>query len=249
MSRIMMPVAVAGLILCLASGRLPAQPREGNQNPAEGGANAAAEQQGPPVETGRILEIESKGKLTTLKIESSLGETYDVKLTPQVSFFIIGDGDASFIQPGAYIEARGTKSNDPVFLQKVTVYLLPKGKRPPAGRVQKGSAADGESLNIYDVSGVITTVGPAEGYPEYTAVGLKVAGRVPPVWLEPNCQIEVASSDPAHTAVGADLEMAMKPLRGGKKMPVAIRIRRETPFSSDQPAEGAAEKPESSPQE
>jgi len=249
MSRIALPVFMAGFVLLLASGRLPAQPREGNQNPAEGAANASAEQSGPPVEAGRILEIETKGKLTTLKIESALGETYDVKLTPQINFFITGAGDTGFIQPGAYIEGRGTKSNEPVFLQKVTVYLLPKGKRPPAGKVQKASAADGESLNIYDVSGVVNTVGPADGYPEYTAIGLKVAGRAPPVWLEPTCQIEVASADPEHTAVGADLEMAMKVLRGGKKMPVAIRIRRETPFSSGQSSEGEGASPEAAPQQ
>ena len=228
--------ALAGMLLISLSVPLSAQPREGNQaGPREGGANASAEQQaGPPVKAGRITDIEQKGRVTTLKIESTEGETYAVKLTPLINFFIQAPGDKGFIRPGVYIEGRGPETNDKVFLSEVTVYLLPKGKRAPIGKVVKAQAESGESQSTYQVSGQVTAAGPAEDYPDYTALGLKVSGRAPPVWIEPNCQITVASSDPAHTAVGADLQMAMKPLRGGRMLPTAVRVVRETPFDSSE---------------
>lgn len=185
-----------------------------------------------PLQAGRLLEVETKGRITTLKIESTDGKSYEVKVTPTLDFTVVGSGDKGFIKPGMFVTARGVLTQEKVFVQNLTVHLLPKGKRAPSGGIRKAAAQVGESALIHEVAGEITAVGPAEGYPDYTALSLKLPGRNPPVWLEKDFQVRVSSSDPAHASPGSDLEMAMKPLPGGKFTPVGIRVQRETPFNS-----------------
>ena len=197
-----------------------------------GGAEAGRD--GLQVKTGRILELETKGKATTLKVETSDGETYDLKVAPTLEFSVIGQGDAGFVKPGMYLIARGTMSEEKIFLSKATIQLVPKGKKPSPGRIVKAPAQAGASVNTYDVAGEIVSAGPPEGYDDYTVVLLKIAGRNPPVWFEPKYEVQVSSSDPAHAAVGNGLELALKPLRGGKFQPVGVRIHRDTPFSSEE---------------
>jgi hypothetical protein len=238
---------IVSAVLLLTTAAI-AQNREGGR-PAEGEGNrpSAEAQQGPPVKTGRILEAETKGKLTTLKIESTEGESYEVKLTPQLEFFVVGKGDAGFVRPGVYMTARGVMTNETIFVKEVNVVLLAKGKRPPVGKVQKATVKEGESVNTFEVSGQIVEMAPSKDYPDHTAVALKVAGKPPAVWLEPGYTVTVASSDPAHAAAGADVEIGMRPLKGGKLMPVALRVHRGSDFSSAEmlgELEKAEEKPE-----
>lgn len=228
-----------GLVLCLAS-LLSAQPNRPGQ-PGEGGPSAEAVPTGPPVKQGRILELETKGRITTAKIETTEGESYEVKLTPQFEFFTVGKGDAGFIRPGVYITGRGVRTNGTVFLTKATIYVFPKGKRPPPGGITKAIVQEGESLETYNVAGELTAAAPAEGYPEHTALALKGASKAQAVWLEPGFQIDVASADPAHVASGADVELAMKALRGGKLQPAALRVYRAADFNSEEIL-GAVEK-------
>lgn len=190
--------------------------------------------EGPTIKTGRLLELDVKGRVTTLKIETTDGETYEVKVTPMLDFSIVGGGDAAFVKPGMYLSARGVMAQEKIFVQNLTIHVFPKGKRPPPGRFVKAQARPGESLALYELSGEIASVGPAEDYPDYTAVVLKVPGRNPPVWLEKNFQVRVSSTDPAHASAGADLELALRPVRGGKLFPVGVRIQREAPFTAEE---------------
>ncbi|MFV0442024.1 MAG: hypothetical protein ACK5Q5_00485 [Planctomycetaceae bacterium] len=167
-----------------------------------------------------------------MKIESTDGETYEVKITPKIEFYVVGKGDAGFIQPGVYINGRGTKSNETIFINKVTAVLLPKGKRAPAGRIQKATVSEGESLQTFDVSGEIVSSGPVPDYPTHTGLELKLPAHKEQVWLEPDFEVEVASTDPAHATSGADVLMIMKPLAGGKLVPVALKVLREGGFDS-----------------
>ena len=193
-----------------------------------------AEDDASPVKKGRLLELETKGRITTLKIETTDGESYEVKVTPMLDFAIVGGGDPSFVKPGMYLSARGVMSQEKIFVQNLTIHVLPKGKRPPPGRFVKGQPQPGESLSLYEVSGEIAAVGPAEDYPDYTVVVLKVPGRNPPVWLEKNFEVRVSSTDPAHASPGADVELALRPIRGGKLFPVGVRIHRGAPFTAEE---------------
>ncbi len=201
---------------------------------AGGAADDPMAQAGPPIKTGRILEATTKNKLTTLKIEDTEGETYEVKLNQQFDFAVVAPGDKGMIRKGVYVTARGVNSENKVFLTKVTVHVVPKGKRLPPGRVQAAEAERGESLKTYEVAGEVVAVGPAEDYPDYTVLALKVGGRTPPVWLEPNHQVEISSALPQHAVAGADLQMAMRVLPSKKMLPMAIRIARETPFTEEE---------------
>lgn len=199
------------------------------QAPAREGAG-----EGPTIKKGRLLELETKGRVTTLKIETTDGEAYEVKVTPMLDFAILGGGDPSFVKPGMYLTARGVMTQEKIFVQNLTIHVFPKGKRPPPGRVAKGQPQPGESLSLYEVAGEIASAGPAEDYPDYTALVLKAPGRNPPVWLEKNFQVRVSSTDPAHASAGADVELALRPVRGGKPFPVGVRIYREAPFTAEE---------------
>jgi hypothetical protein len=189
---------------------------------------------GPPIKSGRIVESTVKGKQTTLTIEDAEGKSYEVRLTPQIDFAVLAPGDPSFVKKGLYVMARGIESEGKIFLTKLTLHVAPRTKRMPPGRVQAVAAAEGESLKTYDVSGELVSVAPAEGYPEYTAITLKIPGRIPPIWLEPSHQVEVASANPEHATVGADVQMAMRVLPGNREIPTALRVRREAAFTAEE---------------
>lgn len=192
------------------------------------------EGEGPTIKKGRLLELDTKGRVTTLKIETTDGESYEVKVTPMLDFAILGGGDPSFVKPGMFLSARGVMSQEKIFVQNLNIHVFPKGKRPPPGRFVKGQPQPGESLSLYEVSGEIVSAGPAEDYPDYTALVLKVPGRNPPVWLEKGFQVRVSSTEPAHASAGADVELALRPVRGGKLFPVGVRIYREAPFTAEE---------------
>lgn len=184
------------------------------------------------IKQGRVLEVQVKGKVRTLVIETTEGEKYEIRVSPTLDFSIVGQGDAGFVRPGVFITSKGVQTQEKIFLTALDVHVLPKGKRPPTGRVEKAEAMKGDSLNVYNVSGEVTSVGPAEGYPDFTALGLKIAGRAPPVWLEQGYQVKVYITDPELVTAGADAEVALKPLRGGKFTPVAVRVYHEGAFDS-----------------
>lgn len=207
------------LALCctlLSTGELFAQPGGGE----------------PVIKQGRVLEVQVKGKTRTLVIETTEGDKFEIRVTPTFDFSIVGQGDAGFVRPGVFISSKGVQTQDKIFLTSLDVYVLPKGKRPPAGRVEKADAMKGDSLNVYNVSGEVTSVGPAEGYPDFTALGLKLTGRAPQVWLEQGYQVKVYITDAERVTAGADAEVALKPLRGGKFTPVAVRVYHEGAFDS-----------------
>lgn len=220
---------VAGLLLAAVVERLPAQ---GGARPQPGGEATAPA--GPQVQVGRVLEVEAKGKQYTLKFEATDGRTFDLKLTPQVEFSVVGPGDKSFLQKGVYVTSRGVESEGKVFLSKLTIHVVPRTKRMPPGRVQKvQSVQEGESLKSYDVSGEVVAAGPAPDYPDWTALTLKVPANSPPVWLDQDVQIEVASAKPEHAVAGADLEFIARKI-GSRDVPTAVRVQHPAPFTADE---------------
>jgi hypothetical protein len=210
------PLALACSAMLLAHATAIAQPEQGES----------------PTQSGTLQEVQTKGRISTLVIQTDAGESYEVKVTPQLNFAVTAPGDEGFVAPGVFISGRGPLTQEKVFLNDVSVYLFPPGRRPPAGRIQKADPKDGESLAVYQVAGEVAAAGPAEGYPEYTDLNLKVGGRVPDVWLEKDYKVQVYSADPAHAAAGAKVEVLMKPLRGGKFLPVGVKVLREEPFQS-----------------
>ncbi|MEZ6067259.1 MAG: hypothetical protein R3B90_16500 [Planctomycetaceae bacterium] len=202
---------------------------------AEGGA--AVEDAGPPTKSGKLTEVQQKGRTTTLILQMDDGQTHEVKVTPLISLAINGTGSKDLLEAGRLVSGTGIMSNNTIFLTEVTVHLLPKGRKAPTGGVQKIEAEAGESVNQYMVGGELTSFGPADGFPEYMALGLKLRGNVPNVWTEKEYTVKVSSADPEHAPVGSPVEVQYKLLRGGREMPAAIIVTREEPFTLDDVSE------------
>ncbi len=186
------------------------------------------------IRSGKLIEVQTKGRLRTLIIEEDDGTRHEVRLTPKIQFAVTGPGDKGFLQVGQFITGKGVLTNEQLFLSEVTVYLLPKGKRPPLGKYQKAPKKEGESVNTYLISGAITAVGPDKDYSDYTRLALKTSGRVPPIFLDKNFKLKISSSDISHAPDGASVQMLVRPLRGGRVMPMRIKIDRTEPFKSEE---------------
>jgi hypothetical protein len=198
----------------------------------------------PPTKTGTLREVQTKGKIATLVIDlDEGGDPLEIKLTPLINFSVATSGDAGFVAPGQIMTSTGVLTQEKVFLTDITIHLLPKAKRPATGKIQKApDLMEGQSVNTYQVSGPILSVGPAEGYPDYTQVGVKIAGRAPLVWLEKDYKVWVNSTDSAHAPAGAKVTVTGKLLAGGRFNPTAVKVQREEPLNSAEVL-GSGDKP------
>jgi hypothetical protein len=182
--------------------------------------------------TGRVAEVQKKGRGTTLVVETDAGEKREFPLTPKVQFVISAQGDAGFVVPGQYLAGKGVLTNGKVFLNSLTIQLVRKGQRPPPGKMVKAPAKTGESQNAYLVSGPIVSRETDKDYPDYQVLALKTAGPGAPIMLEKGFQVTVETSDTALVPAGAPIELEGTPLpRDGFNL-VKATIRLAEPLDS-----------------
>ena len=116
-------------------------------------ANKTAKKPGsePEVVTGKITQVEKKGKTAILSIEkegAAEGEAkLEVLLTPTINFGIHQTGDSNFLRPNVMISGQGAAAKDgkSLSLSEVTVHI---GYRPNPQVVR-------EFENIFQVCGQI----------------------------------------------------------------------------------------------
>lgn len=228
------------VLALLAAGLLPA---------------VAFAQRGEPMtetRTGTLVEIEEKGRSRTLVVDVN-GKQEEFPLTPRVALEITATGDAGFVDEGRYLSARGTVTNDQLFLRSVNILLLKGRQRPPAGGLKKAPMAVGESVNSWDIAGEIVGSEPDPDYPDYTGVDVKIGPRTQRVLLEPGFTVTVMSTDPTVLEIppGTSIDLEGTP-RGERFLLTGAKVRLSEPltaaefFAEDAPAgnKPAAEKPE-----
>ena len=214
-------------------------------------APASAYRPEPDTETksGTIVEIKEKGRGRVLVIEIE-GKQQEVPVTPKLDLQIIASGDAGFVRPGQFLTASALMSNDKLFIQELTIQVLRRGQKPPAGRIAKGPALERGTMIGYDVSGLITAAAPNTEYPDHLDVALKTTGSKAPIMLLPGYTVTVNSGDVEMIPANAPAEIKVAPLRGGRFNVVGITVRLEQPLvaeeffkekSDDVPLSGAAE--------
>lgn len=159
-------------------------------------------------------------------------ERHEIKVTSKVAVSVFAPGDIGFVRPGQYLEAKGILTNERVFLSEVSIFLVAKGKRPPAGQVVKAQDAEGQSVNAHLVSGPILELKADEDYPSLQRLEMKFNGDAPLIMLEEGCKVWVHHYDPSTAPADADVEMTVKPLKGGKFTPLTVKIYRDAPFDS-----------------
>ena len=181
---------------------------------------------------GKITDIKQDRRSTTLIVTDGDEVTHEVKLTGLVKFEARAPGDKEFIRPGVYIGGEGVMSNNAIFIKKVSVLILRKGQRPPAGMVRKSEPESGKSQNAFDVRGLIKAVRPNPEFEDYLQVGLNLAGRIPMINLEPDYQVTVVHTDPGVAEVGMNAELTGAESKGSFKINKVV-VTPKAPFRSE----------------
>jgi hypothetical protein len=214
---------------------------------------ATAQRPEPKTEkkSGTVVEVQKKGRARTLVVDDSTGQRHEFVITPKVALEVTAPGDAGFVQAGQFFSARGTMSNQKVFVKELTIGIVkPRARQVAAGSFEKAPAMTGQSTESYLVSGSIVGAQPDPDYKDYLLVGLNIRGAAPPIMLEPGFTVTVSSSDPDLIVPGAPVDLDLAPLRGGKFTLVKATVRLQEPLSSETllgTGKPAADKPQKSP--
>lgn len=150
----------------------------------------------PEKKSGKIAEVEKKGKTSTLKVEEADGETFDVLVTSKVNFMVHGTGDSGFLKhPKAFVSSEKViMANNQYFGKQFTVHL---GLPPEAG-----FEANPDNPEVYRVAGQIVDF-------DESTFTVNAGGRQCKVNIEQGADLSVAveSTDPEHATVGSEVEV------------------------------------------
>ena len=211
---------------------------------------AALAQRGEPMtetRSGTLVEIQEKGRSRTLVVDVS-GEQQEYPLTPKVAYEVSAPGDAGFVGEGRHLSARGTVTNDKLFIKSLTITLVKPRQKAPASGLQKAPMVEGESVNSWDVAGEITASGADTDYPDYTAVDLKIGGRTQRVYLEPGFTVTVKTGDPTLITVPAGTSVTLEGTpRGERFILSAAQVQLSEPLTAAEffAEDGGEDKPAS----
>jgi hypothetical protein len=182
--------------------------------------------------TGKIAEVEKKGKTATITIEESDGEKFDVLVTAKTNFLVHGKGDVSFFKHGNMFV-----SSDEVVRNAATNYLhgrkfkIHLGGKGPGERVE----ADPANPELCKIAGTVVDADEesftfeAEGAPY--KVGFDQGG----------VDVSIESTEPEHAVVGAQVEVEGA-TRAGKFHPTAIVVTLDKPLTASEAFAGSDKK-------
>ena len=177
------------------------------------------------------MEVTPKGRIQILKYTDEAGDEQELVVNAKMQAMVEAPGDIEFLQPGQFIAALATESNEQLFTKEISVILFGKG-RVPAGRIQKAAPKLGESQNSYEVTGPIIAIGPDKDYAQYQRVEVKAAGPQAPLLLEEGFQVTVKSADLSLAPAGTPLEFEGKELKNGKFIPMKVTAKLAEPLKA-----------------
>jgi hypothetical protein len=180
--------------------------------------------------SGTIVSLTTEDRLTTLVVDID-GENQEFRLTRQIGFQVQGPGDAGFLTEGNYVETRAIMSNDRLFPETLTVHILGRGQRAPAGIIQEVAREDAGADNRYDISGTISGVAQDEQYPEYTQVAIRSVQNAV-IFVREEQALTVSFNGHEHAAAGDPIEMQVMRLRNGRINLQACRVTKSEAFDS-----------------
>lgn len=180
--------------------------------------------------SGTIVSLTTEDRVTTLVVDID-GENQEFRLTRQIGFQVQGPGDVGFLTEGAYIETRALMSNDRLFPETLTVHILGRGQRAPAGIIQEVTREDANADNRYDISGTVTGLAQDEQYPEYTQLAIRSAQNAV-LFLREGQSLTVSFHDHEHAAAGDPIELQVMRLRNGRLTLQACRVTKSAAFDS-----------------
>ena len=187
-------------------------------------AQGKAQRKGPEAEkiSGKITQVEAKGKAATLTVEGDGGQTLEVLLTAKTRFSVSAPGEVANIQPKMFLVAeRAVESNNLLFARKFDLYV--GGQTPPA-TIQR----DPKSPEVFYIAGMVTGT-------DKEGVVLNVGGALKPIRFEQGAapEIRVFTSQIDLIKEGAEIEMEGN-TRNGKFLPSNVVVSLAEPLTADE---------------
>jgi hypothetical protein len=180
--------------------------------------------------SGTIVSFTTEGRNTTMVVDVD-GEQQEYRLTPQIAFEVRGSGDRGFLVEGNYIETRAIMSNNMLFPESLTVRIIPRGDRAPAGVIQEVPREVASADNRYDISGTIAGIGQDPNYAQYTQLAVRSAQDAV-LMLREDTALTVSFSGREMAAAGDPIELQVMRLRNGRVNLQACRVTKSTAFDS-----------------
>lgn len=176
----------------------------------------------PEKVSGKISEIERKGKLVTFVIERDDGGKLEVMVTPKLGFSVTAKGDQAFLQPRVGISSdKLFVANNELFGKEFNVHL---GAAPGAFLRR-----DPQSAEAYHIGGMITAADA-----QSVTVNIGAAGKPQKITFEQGAEvtINVVSTDPALVVEGSTVELEGN-TRGTKFLPTKLAVTLEQPLTAE----------------
>lgn len=151
--------------------------------------------------TGKISQVERKGKTTLVKLATETGEQ-TLELAQKTTLEIVSTGDDGFLTPGLYVRIDSVESNKSQFGHTFEVFPKYEGKIPPASAV-KPPPQPGQSQNRHIVTGEIVKYEPPKEGEKYGRLELRQTPKATlPVYVEPGHTVKVVVTDPSQLEAG-----------------------------------------------
>lgn len=223
--------SVAILIAAYAVSMLPGSAQE-----AVAQLNQQAQpRKAPPTLKGTVAEVKKKGRLTSLMILSEGGGApFEVIVSPKIQFSVEAKGDLGFLRDRQIVTGTGTLTNQMLFVKKWTVHVGPLAKRTKPS-VKEAPKRVGQSLNSYDIAGMIMSRQQDEKFPDYETLTLNVAQlKKAPVYIDKGATVTVSTTATDTVEEGTPVEYVQVPAPGGRYRVAALRVLIKEPLKSEE---------------
>lgn len=186
--------------------------------------------------SGKIKEVQVKGRLKTLVVLLDDGTEQAYPLTPKVQVNVQFEGKEAQVKPGVYVTGQANLTNNQLIVSELTVYdFAPGQKSPPANisPVRPEPPPPGDTPpqtppmppTKYDFAGEVLARQPSAQFAEYEQLSLKLPGNVPPILMQKTVPVSYISTDPTQAPAEAEVELEILPGRGEKFTLLKVTIK------------------------
>ena len=181
--------------------------------------------------SGKVAEVEKKGKTSTIKVTEADGETFDVTVTSKTKFVVNGKGDAGFFKhPRAFVSSNSVfTSNRQFFGKKFTIHL---GNAPTAM-----FEPDPDNAEVYHIAGAIVDC-------DESSFTINTGDGMQKINFEQGADLSVAieSTEPEHAVVGSEVAVEGTTHKG-KFLPINVVVTLDKPLVADEVFSASDKKP------
>lgn len=192
-------------------------------------------QKAPPTQKGTVAEVKKKGRLTSLMIQSEGGGApFEVLISPKIQFAVEAKGDLGFLRDRQIVSGTGTLTNQMLFVKNWTVHVGPLAKRTKPF-VKEAPKRVGQSVNSYDLAGMIQSRQQDTRFKEYETLSLNIAQlKKAPVFIDKDATVTVSTTETDSIEEGTPVEYIQVPAAGGRLQVASLKVKLKEPLKSEE---------------